>query len=56
MWATKQYVWATRFQFLGAQVATKALKSVCSSVWAQVVANQMLITDHVVRLLTNSEH
>ncbi len=30
MWATKHYVWATRFQFLGAQVATKALKSMCS--------------------------
>ncbi len=33
MWATKQYVWATRFQFLGAQVATKALKPVCSTAY-----------------------
>ncbi len=30
-WATKHYVCATRFQFLGAQVATKALESVCSN-------------------------
>ncbi len=32
IWATKHYVWATRIQVLGAQVATKALKSVCSTV------------------------
>ncbi len=31
IWATKYYVWATMFQFLGAQVATKDLKSVWSS-------------------------
>ncbi len=31
IWATKYYVWVTRFQFLGAQVATKALKSICST-------------------------
>ncbi len=31
IWATKHYVWATRFQFLGAAVATKALKYVCST-------------------------
>ncbi len=31
IWATKHYVWATVFQFLGAQVATKELKSVCSN-------------------------
>ncbi len=31
MWTTKHYVWATRFQFLGAQVATKALKFMCST-------------------------
>ncbi len=31
IWTTKHYVGATRFQFLGAQVATKALKSVCST-------------------------
>ncbi len=30
IWATK-YVWVTMFQFLGAQVATKDLKSVCST-------------------------
>ncbi len=29
--ATKHYVWATRFQLLGAQVATIALKYVCST-------------------------
>ncbi len=32
IWATKHYVWATLFQFLGALVATKALQSVCSTV------------------------
>ncbi len=31
IWAPKHYVWATRFQFLVAQVTTKALKSVCST-------------------------
>ncbi len=31
IWATKHYVCATKYQFLGAQVATKALKSVCST-------------------------
>ncbi len=34
IWVTKHYEWATRFQFLGAQVATKAPKSVCSTVTA----------------------
>ncbi len=32
IWATKHYMWATSFKFLGAQVATKALKSICSTV------------------------
>ncbi len=31
IWATKHYVWATMFQLLGAQVASKALKSVCTT-------------------------
>ncbi len=29
--STKHYIWATMFQFLSAKVATKALKTVCST-------------------------
>ncbi len=36
IWATKHYVWAIRFQFLGAKVANKALKSVCSTAFSTV--------------------
>ncbi len=31
IWATKHYLWATRFQFLWSIVTTKALKSICST-------------------------
>ncbi len=31
LWATRHYVWTNMFQFSGAQVATKALKFVCST-------------------------
>ncbi len=31
LWTTKHYVWANMLQFLGAQVATIPLKSVCST-------------------------
>ncbi len=42
----QHYVWANMFQFLGAQVATIPLKSVCSTVYCTVniiVSRIMLI-------------